>query len=246
MFIALSSDVHGECRQHGEADPLVRGADCSDVDRPDARRAGAAVGEAARLADTQSDAAEASAATQVAESPWVKLCENVGVGATYRALCVTTHERLDAATGRVLVSAGLSEFEGDSTQTLMAQVPEGVRLPQGLQIAIYSKEDWKRLERNERVDERNARHVTLTYTLCHAGGCAAETAATPSLIADLKGGGGLMVSATGATNEVLSFPVPLVGFVEAYAGPPADNENYVRIRKALMQQIEDRRRAGNR
>lgn len=245
MLIALPSDGLGECRQLGDADPLVRGADCSDVDRPDPRRAKAAVGEAARLADTQPDvAAAASAATH--ESPWVKLCENVSVGATHRALCVTTHERLDAATGRVLVSAGLSAFEGDSTQMLMAQVPEGVRLPQGLQIAIYSKEDWQRLERNERVDERNARHVTLTFTLCHAGGCAAETAATPALIADLKEGGGLMVSATGATNEVLSFPVPLVGFVEAYAGPPADNENYVRIRKALMQQIEDRRRAGKR
>jgi invasion protein IalB len=210
----------------------------------DSARPGGVADGAVRLAESQPEgAAETTVVAQAAESPWVKLCENVSVADTNRALCVTTHERLDGATGRVLVSAGLSELQGDGTQTLMAQVPEGVLLPPGLRIAIYAKDDWKRLEQNEWVDERRARLVTLTYTLCHAGGCAAEMAATPSLLLDLKGGGGLVVSATAATSEVLSFRVPLSGFSEAYAGPPADNEKYTRIRRALMQQIEDRRRA---
>jgi invasion protein IalB len=196
-----------------------------------------------RLAENQPDrAGESAADTQTTANPWVKLCENVNIAGTSKALCVTTHERLDGSTGKVLVSAALREIEADGSLTLMALVPEGVRLPPGLRIAIYSKEDWEKLQRNEN-DESKATAITLTYTLCRAGGCAAEAKATPTLIADLKGGGGLRVSATGAANEAVSFLVPLVGFTEAYEGPPEDNERYKRIRSALLQQIRELKRA---
>ena len=51
------------------------------------------------------------------------------------------------------------------------------------------------------------------------------------------------MSATNAANEVISFLVPLVGFAEAYEGPPVDNEKYMRIRSVLLQQIKELKRA---
>ena len=199
--------------------------------------------EAGRLAQSQPDRADGSSAeTQATANPWVKLCETVTIAGADKALCVTTHERLDGSTGMVLVSAALREIEGEGNQTLMAMVPEGVRLPPGLRISIYSKEAWEKLQKNEN-DESKAVGIKLTYTLCRAGGCAAEVTATPSLISDLKRGGGLRVSATNAANEVISFLVPLVGFAEAYAGPPVDNEKYKRIRSVLLQQMKELKRA---
>ena len=53
----------------------------------------------------------------------------------------------------------------------------------------------------------------------------------------------MRVSATNAANEVVSFLVPLGGFTEAYEGPPMDNEKYMRIRSALLQQIKELKRA---
>jgi invasion protein IalB len=207
-------------------------------------RAKVRLAETGRLAQSQPDRTdESSATTQTTANPWVKLCESVTIAGANKALCVTTHERLNGSTGMVLVSAALREIEGEGSQTLMALVPEGVRLPPGLRVSIYSKEEWEKLRKNEN-DESKATGIKLTYTLCRAGGCAAEVTATPSLISDLKGGGGLRVSATNAANEVVSFLVPLGGFTEAYEGPPVDNEKYMRIRSLLLQQIKELKRTG--
>ena len=247
---AEPSVVLADCERHEEGDRsigtigLSGGLDnCSTGGSREDWRTKVGFGEARRLAENQTDrAGESSAETLATANPWVKLCENVNIAGTSKSLCVTTHERLDGSTGMVLVSAALREIEGDGSLTLMALVPEGVRLPPGLRISIYSKEDWDKLQRNEN-DESKATAITLSYTLCRAGGCAAEAKATPSLIADLKAGGGLQVSATGAANEAVSFLVPLVGFTEAYEGPPVDNERYKRIRSALLQQIKELKRA---
>jgi len=239
-----------DCQQQQDRDRSLRAIGlgglrvCSTSgSQADFGRAKVRIAEAGRLGETQPDRTDGSSAeTQVAASPWVKLCENVTIAGANKALCVTTHERLDGSTGMILVSAALREIEGDGSPTLMAMVPEGVRLPPGLRVLIYSREEWEKLQRSEN-DESRATGIKLTYTLCRAGGCAAEAKATPALISVLKGGGGLRVSATNAANEEVSYLVPLVGFTEAYEGPPVDNEKYMRIRGALLQQIKELKRA---
>jgi len=245
---AAPSIVLADCKRHEGRDRSVGTigldlGDCSTGGSREDRRPKFGSTGSRRLAENQTDrTGEAPAESQATASPWVKLCENVNIAGASKALCVTTHERLDGSTGMVLVSAALREIEGDGSVTLMALVPEGMRLPPGLRISIYSKEDWEKLQPSEN-DESKATAITLTYTLCRAGGCAAEAKATPSLIADLKAGGGLRVSATGSANEAVSFLVPLVGFTEAYEGPPVDNERYKQIRGALLQQIKELKRA---
>ena len=52
-----------------------------------------------------------------------------------------------------------------------------------------------------------------------------------------------MVFAINAGGQPVPFPVPLVGFPEAFAGNPVDNKQYGEARKQLMQQIAQRQQA---
>ena len=71
--------------------------------------------------------------------------------------------------------------------------------------------------------------------------CGVETIeATGELLNDLRTSGGLVVFAINAGGQPVGFPVPLVGFEQAYAGTPVDNKQYGEARRALMQQIAQR------
>lgn len=52
-----------------------------------------------------------------------------------------------------------------------------------------------------------------------------------------------MVIAMNAGAQPIGFPVPLDGFVEAYAGKPVDNKEYAKARGQLMAQIRERQQA---
>ena len=79
--------------------------------------------------------------------------------------------------------------------------------------------------------------------MCHAAGCTAEVEATAEIIEQMKTGGGIMVIAMNAGAQPIGFPVPLDGFVEAYAGKPVDNKEYAKARGQLMAQIRERQQA---
>ena len=59
----------------------------------------------------------------------------------------------------------------------------------------------------------------------------------------MKTGGGIMVIAMNAGAQPIGFPVPLDGFVEAFAGKPVDNKEYAKARGQLMAQIRERQQA---
>lgn len=98
-----------------------------------------------------------------AQSAWVKLCEtqpaiikNKEGGGEEKGLniCLTHHERLDD-TGRVLASAALRQVEGQERQAFMVMVPLGVLLEPGLRATIFPKETWHKVQRNEKIGERD-------------------------------------------------------------------------------------------
>jgi hypothetical protein len=122
-------------------------------------------------------------------------------------------------------------------------VPLGMALPPGLRAAVYSKEQWAQAAKNEKIDEKALKPVSLKYSLCHAAGCTAEVEATAEIIEQMKTGGGIMVIAMNAGAQAIGFPVPLDGFAEAYAGKPVDNKEYAKARGQLMAQIRERQQA---
>jgi len=91
-----------------------------------------------------------------------------------------------------------------------------------LRASIYPKDQWELALKNEKTDETRLKGIELGYTLCHPAGCTAEVEATDELLDDLRTSGGLVVSATNSAGAPVAFPVPLVGFAEAFAGPPVE------------------------
>jgi len=200
----------------------------------------------------QSAPAASAGKTAAAASPksaWVKLCENAPIMKrdkdgkevkSEKRLCLTHHERLDGNTGMVLVSAAIREIEGNPKKTFMVMVPLGMAIPPGLRAAVYTKEQWAKASKNEKIDEKKLKPIELHYSLCHPAGCTAETEATPEILKEMSTGGGIMVLAMNAAAEPVGVPVPLDGYNEAAAGPPVDNKKYAEARSALMKQIRER------
>lgn len=157
-----------------------------------------------------------------------------------KQLCLTHHERLDGNTGMVLVSAAIREIEGNPKKSLMIMVPLGMAIPPGIRAAVYSKDEWAKASKNEKIDETKLKPIELHYSLCHPAGCTAETEATPEILSEMAKGGGIMVLAMNASAQPVGFPVPLDGYNEAASGPPVDNKKYAEARSALMKQIRER------
>ena len=183
------------------------------------------------------------------KSAWVKLCEKAAFNKKdkdgkdvkdEKNICLTHHERLDGNTGMVLVSAAIRQVEGSDKQHLMIMVPIGMAIPAGVRAAVYSKDQWDKASKNEKIDEKALKPIELKYSLCHPAGCTAEVEATADIVNQMKGGAGLMVLAMNAAAQPIGFPVPLDGFGEAFAGKPVDNVEYAKARGQLMAQIKQR------
>jgi len=193
--------------------------------------------------------AAASAPPAGAQSAWVKLCEKANAVTKDKdgkdekkevSICLTHHERLDGNSGMVLVSAAVRQIDGQDKQHFMVMVPLGMLIQPGMRASLYPKDQWELVQKNEKIDENKLKGIKLGYTLCHPAGCTAEVEATPELINDLRIMGGLVVFAINAGGQPVGFPVPLVGFEQAYTGNPVDNKQYGEARRALMQQIAQR------
>jgi len=220
-----------------DAAPAAKPAAAPAAAKPAAKPAAAAAG------------AKTATADDAGKSAWVKLCEKAPLvkkdkdGKDVKEeknLCLTHHERLDGNTGMVLVSAAIRQIEGQDKQSLMIMVPLGMAIPPGIRAAVYSKEQWAAVQKNEKIDEKTLKPIELKYSLCHPAGCTAETEATKDITDQLAAGGGLMVLAMNAAAQPVAFPVPLDGYNEATAGPPVDNKKYAEARGALMKQIRER------
>jgi len=186
---------------------------------------------------------------QQQKSAWVKLCEKAPMSRPgkdgkevkeEKNICLTHHERLDGNTGAVLVSAAIREIDGSDKKSLMIMVPLGMAIPPGIRAAVYTKDQWAKASKNEKIDEKKLKPVALKFSLCHAAGCTAETMATKEIVDQMKSGGGIMVIAMNAAAKPIGFPVPLGGFPEAYGGKPVDNKEYAKARGQLMAQIRKR------
>jgi invasion protein IalB len=193
--------------------------------------------------------AAASAPSAGAQSAWVKLCEKANAVTKDKdgkdekkevSICLTHHERLDGNSGMVLVSAAVRQVDGQDKQHFMVMVPLGMLIQPGMRASIYPKDQWEQVQKNEKIDENKLKGIKLGYTLCHPAGCTAEVEATAELINDLRTSGGLVVFAINAGGQPVGFPVPLVGFEQAFTGGPVDNKQYGEARRALMQQIAQR------
>jgi invasion protein IalB len=181
---------------------------------------------------------------------WAKLCETpttrsmdpLGKPRTVGVkTCLVFHEQIDATSGALRVAAGVEQTEGRQTLTIKV-MPDVSREP-GLHLAIMPRDVWQIVQRNQapltESQLSKARRLNLTYSLCAADGCIAETEATPKLVADLKSGGGLMIL-TLKGKHAFAYMVSLGGFREAYDGPPMDSAKFNAARAELLRELRKR------
>lgn len=206
---------------------------------------------AQQKAPQQQPAAQAAAPAAQPASAWVKLCEKAPfIGKDKdgkevkedKEICLTHHERIDAGSGMVLVSAAIRQLQGNDKQHLMVMLPLGMALPPGMQAVVYPAAMWDKIQKNEKVEDKDLKPIKLAYTLCHAAGCTGETEATAEVVNEFKKGAGVIIYAIGANGQTVAFPVPLTGFDAALTGKAADSAEYTKQRRALMQQIAENQR----
>ncbi|MDX2202153.1 MAG: invasion associated locus B family protein [Hyphomicrobiaceae bacterium] len=179
---------------------------------------------------------------------WVKVCPKVtAVGKNKEGkdekkdinFCLTQHERIDSNTGMPIITAAVRQVEGEDKQFFAVMVPLGVLLPPGMISVVYTKEDWDKLQKNEKVDEAKIKPVRLAYGFCHSAGCEADMEITPEFLAQMKAGAALEIRAM-TPNGPVGFAIPLQGFNSTYAGQPVDMQKFQEARRDLMQQIAQR------
>jgi len=198
--------------------------------------------------------APAAAPTSTPQSAWVKLCDKGTLKAKDKDgkeetkelnICMTHHERIDANSGMLILSAALhhTKLDGKESHHFRVMVPLGMLLPAGMRATVFPKDVWEKVVKNEKLeksDESKVKALKLTYTHCHAVGCVAELEATAEVLTNLKSNAGLRVFTLSLSGAPIGFDVPLVGFEQAMAGEAVDTKKYAEARKQLMQQIAQR------
>ena len=137
-------------------------------------------------------AAPAAPAGDGKQAPaWVKLCEKGQFPAKDKdgkdtveehSICLTHHERIDAQSGIVLVSAAIRSVDESKNPLLMVMLPLGMAIPPGMQVGVYSKDMWDKIQKNEKVDDSKLTPIKVPFILCHSAGCTGEVDATPEMI----------------------------------------------------------------
>ena len=182
-------------------------------------------------------------------SAWVKLCHKGPVAVPSadpekkppeKNICVTQSEQLDQRTGLTRVSAGIREIEGADNRSLMVMVPLGMAIPPGVGVVVLSKEQWQKIAKKEKFDEKQLKSIRLGYSLCYEAGCSAEKVVDDKFLTSMKKGGVLMVLPMNAGAKQIPFAIPLAGFTDTYAGKPADMKEYAKVRRQLIAQIRKR------
>lgn len=181
--------------------------------------------------------------------PWVKVCEKIPFVAKDkdgkearedRQICLTQHERIDGNSGIVLVSAGIREVEKFDKKVFMVMVPLGMSIQDNIRVGIYPKALWDKLEKNEPVDDKEIKPVTMPYTMCHFAGCSGEMELTADFEKQLKEGAGLVVLVVNGAGVPIGLPVPLTGLMQVQAGKALDMETYKTEKGKLMRAIAER------
>jgi invasion protein IalB len=193
--------------------------------------------------------ADAQKTIKPQDSAWVKLCGPVQPRMREKAtainqenkeekkICLTHHDHLDDNTGMVLMSAAVLQIDGQDKHSFIVMVPLGMLLQPGMRATIYPKDAWDKVQMNDNIDEtklKGIKQIELVYTMCHVAGCTAEVEATGELLNDLRTSGSFVVSPTNSSGAPVNFVVPLAGFAEALAGPPAGLLNDLRTVVATL------------
>jgi invasion protein IalB len=217
----------------------------------------AAAKPAAAKADTKAAGkSEAAAAPQGDKAAWAKICEKVNVAKKdkdgkevkeEKQACKTMYESFDPASGGPLVAISIEEGEGIAKKAMTVVVPPGVALPPGLSLAIFQKDQWDKVSKENKdgkavkPDELGLKPYNFKFLHCAPTGCVSLNEATEELLGQMKTGVGIMIRVADVSGRVIDLAVPLKGFPESFAGPPVDTKEFMKERQARLTALATKR-----
>ena len=167
-----------------------------------------------------------------AQPEWTKVC-----GKDERTNAETCYTTRDFVTdkGQRIVAVALYDVKAkNAPKVLRILMPLGLLVPPGIRIAA---------EKSQPAAGR--------YSSCLPNGCFAEAAVKDDLVAALKKGTTLNVSARNPAGKEVTFAVPTDGFGKAFDGPPVDPQALAEQQKKIQEELQKRaeeqrsRRIGN-
>ena len=167
-----------------------------------------------------------------AQPEWTKVC-----GKDERTNAETCYTTRDFVTdkGQRIVAVALYDVKAkNAPKVLRILMPLGLLVPPGIRIAA---------EKSQPAAGR--------YSSCLPNGCFAEAAVKDDLVAALKKGTTLNVSARNQAGKEVTFAVPTDGFGKAFDGPPVDPQVLAEQQKKIQEELQKRaeeqrsRRMGN-
>jgi invasion protein IalB len=167
-----------------------------------------------------------------AQPEWTKVC-----GKDERTNAETCYTTRDFVTdkGQRIVAVALYDVKAkNAPKVLRILMPLGLLVPPGIRIAA---------EKSQPAAGR--------YSSCLPNGCFAEAAVKDDLVAALKKGMLLNVSARNQAGKEVTFTVPTDGFGKAFDGPPVDPQVLAEQQKKIQEELQKRaeeqrsRRMGN-
>jgi invasion protein IalB len=161
-----------------------------------------------------------------AQPEWTKVC-----GKDERAkaeICYTTRDFVTDKGQRIVAVALYDVKAKNAPKTLRILMPLGLLVPPGIRIVA---------EKSQPAPGR--------YSSCLPNGCFAEATVKDDMVAALKKGTTLNVSARNQAGREVTFAVPTDGFGKAFDGPPVDPqvlaEQQKKLQEELQKQAEERR-----
>ncbi|MFD2237762.1 invasion associated locus B family protein [Aureimonas populi] len=161
---------------------------------------------------------------QAVPTEWFKVCAPQGEN----TICNTQYT-LVADTRQLITAVNLIDVSGQVNQrVLQAVVPTGRVIPAGVQIQV----------------DTNAPQ-TLNFSVCFPDRCIAEVELTQQMVDSMKRGSTLKITSTNFQRQTNPIDVTLVGFTQAFDGPPREQPELEarqqQLNEALQQQAAERR-----
>jgi invasion protein IalB len=178
---------------------------------------------AEKPADKQDEAAAPDIpAPAVAEGQvaWTKICNKDDK--TNQEICATQQE-LRAESNQPLAFARIQEMTGQPKKFLIIAVPSGVYLPAGLKVQV---------DKNKQVNGQ--------YMTCQGPLCIARVDADATLLAQMKKGEKLVVTALSPQNKAFSVPFTLAQFKDVYEGKGLDAKQLEAEQAKLQDELKKR------
>jgi invasion protein IalB len=145
----------------------------------------------------------ASAAESAAKGDeWVKVCNTDEK--QKKEFCKTAFD-LRTAGGQFLASVALVEVTGEARKVMDLIMPTGLLLQPGVKVQV---------DQNKAEDGK--------FGMCAADGCVAQLVTSDALIAAMKKGTTMTVTAQGPTANPIEFTFPLASFKASNEGKPLD------------------------